>query len=78
MIISMVRLIPNVTGAQWAKEYLDPSWSGLIDRTWATRPNPAKSVRQPADPEDFERTLAFVRFVIGEVTMDDGRLTMDD
>ena len=51
-------------GAEWAKATLDPSWAGLIDRTWAGRPNPALSVRQPADPDDFERTLAFVRYVM--------------
>jgi hypothetical protein len=27
-------------------------------------PNPAFSVRQPADPQDFKRTLEFVRYVI--------------
>lgn len=51
-------------GAEWAKAALDPSWAGLIDRTWAGRPNPALSVRQPADPEDFRRTLEFVRYII--------------
>jgi RimJ/RimL family protein N-acetyltransferase len=53
-------------GAEWAKATLDPSWSGLIDRAWDTRPNPALSVRQPADPEEFERTLEFVRHMIEE------------
>jgi predicted nucleotidyltransferase len=51
-------------GAEWAKANLDPSWAGLIDRTWDGRPNPAVSVRQPADPADFARTLEFVRYVI--------------
>jgi len=51
-------------GAEWAKATLDPSWAGLIDRAWDGRPNPAFSVRQPADPEEFERTLEFVRYVI--------------
>jgi Aminoglycoside adenylyltransferase, C-terminal domain len=48
-------------GAEWAKANLDPSWRDLIDRTWATRPVPEVSVRTPADPEDFRRTLEFVR-----------------
>lgn len=43
-------------GAAWAKAHLDISWAG--------RPNPALSVRQPADPADFEVTLAFVRFMV--------------
>jgi predicted nucleotidyltransferase len=54
------------SASAWAKENLDPSWSPLIDRTWAGRPNPAQSVRQPADPADFEMTLKFVEYIIGE------------
>jgi len=53
-------------GAEWAKATLDPSWTGLIDRTWAGRPDPAASVRQRADPEDFKATLEFVQYIIGE------------
>jgi len=52
-------------GAEWAKAHLDPSWAGLIDRTWAGRPVPEASVRRPADPEDFQSTLEFVRYVMG-------------
>jgi hypothetical protein len=36
----------------------------LIDGTWATRPNPALSVRQMADPEAFAKTLEFVQYCI--------------
>jgi len=53
-------------GAEWAKAHLDPSWSGLIDRAWSCRPDPATTVRQPTDPEDFARTLEFVQLVIDE------------
>lgn len=53
-------------GADWAKASLDPTWSGLIDRTWAGRPNPAVSVRQPADPADFQATLELIRYMIDE------------
>jgi hypothetical protein len=52
-------------GAEWAKANLDPAWRDLIDRTWATRPVPEVSVRTPADPVDFTRTLEFVRYVTG-------------
>jgi hypothetical protein len=52
------------TGAEWAKRNLDPSWAGLIDRAWDGRPDPARSVREPADPDDFMGMLAFVRYVI--------------
>jgi hypothetical protein len=51
-------------GADWAKASLDPAWADLIDRAWTGRPNPALSVRQPADPSEFERTLEFVRYAI--------------
>lgn len=51
-------------GAEWAKANLDPSWSALIDDTWEGRPDPALKVRQPADPEAFEKTLRFVKFVM--------------
>jgi predicted nucleotidyltransferase len=60
------------TGAEWAKATLDPSWAGLIDRAWLTRPNPAVSVRQPPDPEDFARTLEFVRYVMAEAERGQG------
>ncbi|MBI4730420.1 MAG: DUF4111 domain-containing protein [Acidobacteria bacterium] len=51
-------------GAEWAKATLDPSWAGLIDRAWDGRPNPALSVRQPADPADFASTIQFVQYVM--------------
>ena len=53
-------------GAEWAKKNLDQSWVDLIDRTWTGRPNPAVSVRQPADPDDFARTLQFIDYVTKE------------
>ena len=53
-------------GAEWAKATLDPKWSDLIDRAWGGRPNPAVSVRTPADPADFARTLDLVSTVIDE------------
>jgi hypothetical protein len=51
-------------GARWALETLDGSWGQLIDRAWDGRPDPAASVRQPADPADFARTLEFVRYAM--------------
>ncbi len=59
----------KAAGAAWAKANLDASWAGLIDRAWAGRPNPALSVRQPADPTDFQATLALVRAIINESTL---------
>ena len=59
------------TGAEWAKHNFDPTWSDLIDRSWNGRPDPARSVREPADTEDFRRTLEYVRFILEET--DKGR-----
>jgi len=53
-------------GAEWAKATFDAAWSPLIDRAWGGRPDPATSVRSPADPADFQSTLEFVRFIIAE------------
>jgi len=53
-------------GAAWAKATLDPAWSALIDRAWDGRPNPAVTVREPADAADFASTLQFVESVIQE------------
>jgi hypothetical protein len=51
-------------GAEWAKANLEPSWHGLIDRTWGCRPTPEWQVKQPADPKDFATTLKFVQYII--------------
>jgi predicted nucleotidyltransferase len=51
-------------GAEWAKSALDPSWAGLIDGAWDSRPDPARKVRQPADGEAFEKTLRFVEYIM--------------
>jgi len=53
-------------GADWAKATLDPTWSALIDRAWDTRPDPAASVRQPANASDFQRTLELMQLTIRE------------
>ena len=51
-------------GAEWAKARLKPAWADLIDRAWTTRPDPVVSVRQPADPDDFEQTLRLMEWII--------------
>lgn len=53
-------------GAAWAKANLDPSWSDLIDAAWDCRPDPAKQVREPADPEGFAKTLRFLEYILDE------------
>lgn len=52
-------------GAAWAQARY-PQWAGLIERAWSGRPDPAASVRRPADPEELRRTLEFLRFVLEE------------
>lgn len=52
----------KLAGAEWAKANLDPSWQGLVDRAWNTRPDPAVSSRERADPKDFKATLEFVNY----------------
>ena len=53
-------------GAEWAKATLGEQWSDLIDSAWGGRPNPAVSVRTPADRQAFVRTLDFLRLVMAE------------
>ncbi|NUQ38328.1 MAG: DUF4111 domain-containing protein [Caldilineales bacterium] len=65
-------------GAEWAKAHLDPGWAGLIDRAWDCRPDPATSVRTPADPADFAHTLAFVQYVLQKSILDIGYWVLVD
>ena len=61
-------------GANWAKSTFDAKWSPLIDRAWSCRPDPAVSVREPANPADFAGTLDFVAFIVDRSK----RYTLDD
>ena len=49
-------------GATWAKQHLDAEWHALIDYCWQERQDTEISVSQPADPQAFERTVAFVAY----------------
>lgn len=60
-------------GADWAKNVMEASWHGLIDRSWNGRPDPAVSSQEPPDDAEFGRTLQFVRFVMGEARCYAGR-----
>lgn len=51
-------------GTEWVKANLDPGWHDLIDRAWIGRPNPSLSVKRPADPEDVQRTVEFIRICL--------------
>ena len=65
-ILHTGRVNSKRAGAEWAKSNLDPAWTGLIDRTWAGRPNPSTTVRQPANAKDFAAMLEFIRYAIDE------------
>lgn len=54
----------KLAGAQWAQSALDHQWIGLIQRAWEERPNPALKVRQLANPNDVDDTLAFIRYAL--------------
>jgi predicted nucleotidyltransferase len=62
--LETARIVSKLTGARWAQSTLDPRWAGLIERAWAERPHPALKIRQKADPDDFELTLAFIRYAL--------------
>lgn len=53
-------------GAHWARRNLDPSWAPLIDDAWGSRPDPARKVKEPADPETYALTLKFLAYVMRE------------
>lgn len=66
MLHDLIRGCPGSKreGAQWAKANLDPSWRGLIDSAWECRPDPARKVREPADPQGYASTLAFLEYIL--------------
>ena len=58
------RIESKLAGAKWAKHALDAHWTGLIEQAWAERPNPTLKGRQPADPDQVTRTIAFVEYAL--------------
>jgi RimJ/RimL family protein N-acetyltransferase/predicted nucleotidyltransferase len=55
---------------EWALGALDPSWSRLIQDVLDDRPDPWNKVRQPADPEALDQTLAFLDHAMKKTTSD--------
>ena len=53
-------------GGEWGLEALDSEWADLIQQALDDRPDPWARVSQPADPQDAERTLAFVEYSLEE------------
>ncbi len=58
------RVWSKIAGANWAKEALDHSWEGLIQRAWDERPNPSLKSQQNADLADVKSTLDFVQYAL--------------
>jgi len=50
--------------ARWAQETLEARWRDLIQRARDERAYPSLRVRQPADAEDFKRTLEFIAYAL--------------
>jgi GrpB-like predicted nucleotidyltransferase (UPF0157 family) len=75
------RIESKRAGAQWANSALDQRWNGLIRRAWAERPDAWSKPGQPADPDDLQATLAFVRYAIhlaeeGDLSAAEPRVTL--
>ena len=62
--LQTARITSKPAAARWAQATLDSRWVDLIQRAWDDRPNPSLKVRQPADPDDVERTRAFIKYAI--------------
>ncbi len=58
--------------AEWAKERLPAAWADLIDRSWTTRIDPAKTSQTPADPADYRMTLEFLAWLLARWETDFG------
>lgn len=74
-VLSYCRMLHDLTrgeisskraGAEWVKANWDRKWHDLIDRTWSGRPNPSLTVKQPANPDDLQRTVKFIKAVLLE------------
>ena len=56
------RITSKREGVAWAKRHLEPRWHALIDYSWQERQDPGIHVSQPADPDAFAETLAFIGY----------------
>lgn len=54
------RITSKKDGAEWGRRHLDAEWHSLIDYCWEERRDTGIHVSQPADPEAFRRTIAFM------------------
>jgi len=58
------RITSKKEGIEWAKKNLDPTWHDLIDYSWNERKDENISIDQSANPQRWEETLEFVKYVL--------------
>ncbi len=56
------KITSKAEGVSWAKQHLGPQWHALIDYCWQERQDTGIHVSQPADPQAFEHTVAFIGY----------------
>ena len=56
------RITSKLEGVAWAKRNLDPEWHPLIDYCWEERQDTGIHITQPAHPEAFRQTIAFMEY----------------
>lgn len=56
----------KLSGITWAKSNLPAIWVDHIDFCWEERQDAGLSVHQAADPKAFQRSLAFVAYIVQE------------
>ena len=49
---------------EWALRALSPEWTSLVRRALDDRPDPWSKVREPADPAEVKRAMAFVDYAV--------------
>ena len=57
------RVTSKREACEWALRNAGPEWAALIQRAVDDRPDPWTKVREPADPQALEQTLAFLDYV---------------
>jgi predicted nucleotidyltransferase len=75
LVLNYARMLQNLykgeigsklRGIMWAKSNLDPNWVELMDFCWKERQDTEISVKQPANPGIFNKSLEFVRYAVDQ------------
>lgn len=56
------RITSKLQGVGWATQHLAPQWHSLIDYCWRERQDMGIHISQPADPDAWRQTLAFIEY----------------